>query len=197
MRGRPRERGVPLILCGHVDTMIRKAGVEFPLPEQKVVRFHIELARCGIVGLIPSMRVEHCPAMIAADPPNDVANSPAAERASLSLEETLRVMDVARQLRQSRETVTAELNLDETKAALRERLKSTAAITGESATEAEIAVAVELYFNNLHSYRDPPPSWSKWLALCYVRRHAIAARGSLAIIGVALIWGAARWWRWI
>jgi hypothetical protein len=109
----------------------------------------------------------------------------------LSLQEMLRVMDVARTLRKERETVAREFNRDETRLVLRERMLKTTAITGEKLTEAEVDAALELYFDNLHTFTPPPPGLSTFLAHAWVRRR---------ILGWTLAWLAAlgllAWWLW-
>ena len=89
---------------------------------------------------------------------------------SLSLPEMLRVMDMARALRDERSVVERELNAEETRRLLREQLLESARLTGETVTSAEVDAAIEQYFNSLHTYRDPPFSFSLLLAHLYVRR---------------------------
>ncbi len=88
----------------------------------------------------------------------------------LPLGEMLRIMDVARALRQEREIAREQFNREEARALLRERLQASTGITGSQVTAAEIEAAIELYFNNLHTYRDPPWGVQVFLAHLYVRR---------------------------
>jgi len=88
----------------------------------------------------------------------------------LPLAEMLRIMDVARTLRQEREIAQEQFNREEARALLRQRLKASTEITGSQVTEAEIDAAIESYFNNLHTYRDPPWGVQVFLAHLYVRR---------------------------
>jgi hypothetical protein len=88
----------------------------------------------------------------------------------LPLAEMLRIMDVARTLRQEREIAEEQFNREEARALLRQRLKASTEITGSQVTEAEIDAAIESYFNNLHTYRDPPWGVQVFLAHLYVRR---------------------------
>ena len=89
---------------------------------------------------------------------------------NLPLGEMLRIMDVARTLRQEREIANEQFNREEARALLRKRLKASTEITGSEVTEAEIDAAIESYFNNLHTYRDPPWGLGVFLAHLYVRR---------------------------
>lgn len=89
---------------------------------------------------------------------------------NLPLGEMLRIMDVARTLRQERDLANEQFNREEARALLRKRLKASTEITGSEVTEAEIDAAIESYFNNLHTYRDPPWGLQVFLAHVYVRR---------------------------
>jgi len=88
----------------------------------------------------------------------------------ISLDEMLRVMDVATELRKQRETVEKEFAVDETKQMLRERLLAATSITGERISEVEVDTAITQYFDTLYTYREPPASFNKTLAHLYVGR---------------------------
>lgn len=94
-------------------------------------------------------------------------------REQLSLNEMLRVMDVATELRKQRETVEKEFAVDETKQMLRERLLAATNITGERVSEIEVDTAITQYFNTLYTYREPLASLNLRLAQAYVRRGQI------------------------
>jgi hypothetical protein len=107
----------------------------------------------------------------------------------LSLEEMTRIMDVAATLRKERAIVDQQLNIDEMKARLRERLMEAAKVSGDPVTEAEIAVAVEQYYERLHEFQEPPASFAKFLAHVWVSRGPILkVVGALAAVFV-VIWG--------
>ena len=105
-------------------------------------------------------------------------------------------MDVASTLRKEREMVTRELNLPETKEQLRQRLLAAADVTGECVSVGEVDAAIELYFDNLHTFREPSPGIQLTLARCYVRRGSftvwLLAGLLLASVAAAalMIWGA-------
>lgn len=109
----------------------------------------------------------------------------------LSLQEMLRVMDVARTLRKERETVAKEFSRAETRAVLRERMLQTTAITGEELTEAEVDSALDLYFDNLHTFRPPQSGLSTTLAHAWIRRRPIGC----LVLCLALL-GLLAWWLW-
>lgn len=88
----------------------------------------------------------------------------------ITLDEMLRVMDVATELRKQRETVEKEFAVDETRQMLRERLLAATSITGERVSEVEVDTAIAQYFDTLYTYRDPPRSLNVTLAHLYVRR---------------------------
>ena len=88
----------------------------------------------------------------------------------ITLDEMLRVMDVATELRKQRETLEKEFAIDETRQMLRERLLAATNITGERVSETEVDTAITQYFDTLYTYREPPASFNKTLAHLYVRR---------------------------
>ena len=88
----------------------------------------------------------------------------------LSLTEMSRIMDVAVALRRERSLAERGLNRDETRRMLREKPREVAQVTGGSVTEAEIDAAISHYYDRLHAFEEPPPSWRTWLAHLYIRR---------------------------
>ena len=114
---------------------------------------------------------------------------PPKKTSSLSLSEMMRIMDVATEMRNQRETVEKEFAVDETKRLLREKLLQTTAITGERVTEAEVDAAIEAYFSTLYTYHEPKGSPSLMLAHLYVRRGHLAIVALLAM--TLLVTG---WW---
>jgi hypothetical protein len=112
---------------------------------------------------------------------------PAGER--LSLEEMSRIMDVAATLRKERAIVDQQLNIDEIKARLRERLLEAAQVSGDPVTENEVAAAVEQYYDRLHEFHEPPVSFATFLAHVWVRRGPILKSLAAALTALAVIWG--------
>ena len=94
---------------------------------------------------------------------------------NLSLEETLRVMDVAREIRQQRETAEEMFRRDDIRRNLRDKLMRTARMAGDTVTEAELDAAIDQYMDSVHTYSDPEPSFKSFLAHCWVRRGQILA----------------------
>ncbi len=127
-----------------------------------------------------------------ASPPSPSATPPVAPKGAsgadnLSLAEMLRVMDMARSLRDERAAVEREFNADETRALLREKLLASTKVSGDTITSAEVDAAIELYFNNLHTYRDPPLRFEVILAHLYVRRWLLLWSGiGLVVLGTVL-----------
>ncbi len=107
----------------------------------------------------------------------------------MSLDQIMRIVDVATTLRKEREFVEQQLNADETKSQLRRRLLEVAEVTGEQVTSEEVDAAIELYYSRLHSFQEPAGGFSITLAKLYVRRVAIL----LVLVGFALaaisVWG--------
>ena len=107
----------------------------------------------------------------------------------LSLEETLRVMDVAREMRDHRQTAEQMFRRDDLRIGLRDKLIRQARLSGEDVTEAEIDAAIDQYLETLHVYQDPPAGFGKWMAHAWVYRARIFL-GSVAAAAVA----AGTWW---
>jgi hypothetical protein len=107
----------------------------------------------------------------------------------LSLPELIRIMDVATELRQEQEVVEEQLNLDQIKVRLRERLLEAARVAGDPVTAEQIDTAIEDYYDKLYSFEEPKWSLQVLLAKLYVHRITIVkwAIGIGALIGLA--WG--------
>ncbi len=120
-------------------------------------------------------------------------SSEAAEAApdQLSIEQTLRIMDVATTLRKEQAVVHQQLNIEETKAMLRQRLLDAAKVTGEPLTEEQVNIAIEHYYDKLHVFEEPEWSFELAMAHLYVMRNKILTWA--AVLGAA---GAAYAWFW-
>ena len=113
-------------------------------------------------------------------------NSEGTAGESLSLAETMRIMDVAGALRQQRERAEQEFAVDEVRLHLRRQLLETARVTGDCVTEHEVDAAIEHYFENLHTFHEPPGSVSVFFARLYIRRWALFLIAS-AVVAVGLL----------
>ena len=109
----------------------------------------------------------------------------------LSLAETLRIMDIAVEVRRQREIAQQELQHDELRQQLRERLLNTAALTGEEISPALIDVALDHYYENLHAFREPVGTFRWWLAHLYIRRGPIGL--AVLLVGITLVVA----WLWL
>jgi hypothetical protein len=118
-------------------------------------------------------------------PPVESVSADAAQATpqQLSIGQTLRIMDVATLLRKEQALAQQQLNIEETKAMLRERLLSAAKVTGEPLTSEQVDIAIEHYYDKLHVFE--APKWSLELASA----HVYVMRGT--IIKWALALGAA------
>ncbi len=92
---------------------------------------------------------------------------------NLTLEETIRVMDVAREMRDKRETAEEMFRQDDIRAGLREKLMKAARISGDKVTEAEIDVAIDQYLATVHAYQEPEFGMKSFMAHCWVWRDRI------------------------
>ena len=104
----------------------------------------------------------------------------------MTIAETLRVMDVAREMREQRETAEEMFRHDEVRVRLREKLMRTAALSGDRVTEAEIDAAIDQYLAGRHVYQGPPKGFQTFLAHCWISRYRIAA--AAVAIGIAWSW---------
>ncbi len=92
---------------------------------------------------------------------------------NLTLQETLRVMDVAREMRDQRERAEEMFRRDDMRAALREKLMRTARMSGDNVTEAEIDAAISQYMDTLHVYEDPESGFKNFMAHVWIWRNRI------------------------
>lgn len=106
-----------------------------------------------------------------------------------TLAEMTRIMDVAGTLRREQALVEQQLNLDELKAELRQRLLAAAQVSGDAVTPEQVDAAVEHYYDRLHTYQEPPLSVETALAHIYVRRGAITKWAIAIGVVVATFWG--------
>ncbi len=107
---------------------------------------------------------------------------------NLSLQETLRVMDVAREMRERRETAEEMFRRDDLRAGLRAKLLRTARLSGDTVTEAEIDAAIRQYMDTLHVYHDPEPGMSRFMAHCWIWRNRIMTGAAVAATLVGSVW---------
>ncbi len=107
---------------------------------------------------------------------------------NLSLQETLRVMDVAREMRDRRETAEEMFRRDDLRAGLREKLLRTAKLSGDSVTEAEIDAAIRQYMDTLYVFHEPEPGFERFMAHCWIWRNRIMAGATAAAGVVAAYW---------
>ena len=103
---------------------------------------------------------------------------------NLTLEETLRVMDVAREMREQRETAEEMFRRDDIRRNLRDKLVRTARLSGDNVTEAEIDAAIQQYMDNLHTYEDPKAGLNNFIAHCWIWRDRILM-GATALAAAA------------
>ncbi|WP_153557243.1 DUF6384 family protein [Roseimaritima sediminicola] len=113
------------------------------------------------------------------------STAPALPGEEMTLNEMLRVMDVAREMGRDRATAEKMFARRGVRAELREKLVRTARLSGDQVTEAEIEAAIDQYFQNLHVYRDPPASWSRVAAYAWIWRTRLAIA---AVGGTAALW---------
>jgi hypothetical protein len=112
-------------------------------------------------------------------PLQSTALNTAAPGLEFSLDEMAEVLDVARALAQEKEFVEQQFRQSELRETLKQRLLAGALSAGRNLTPAEIDHALDLYLTNLHTFREPPWSWSLMLAHLYIRRWAIG----LSLVG--------------
>ena len=101
----------------------------------------------------------------------------------LSLAETLRVMDVAREMRDNRVVAEEMFRREDLRAGLRQKLMRQAALGGDNVTEAEIDAAIDLYFERQHVFENSASGMSNFMAHVWIWRGRIVA--TLAAVGAA------------
>jgi hypothetical protein len=101
--------------------------------------------------------------------------------------EMLRIMDVATTLRLDRELVEEQLNFEDLKARLKERMLAASKVTGESVTPEEVDAAIDRYYANLYTFHEPKMSFAVAMAHAWVRRGPILGWGFVLTLA-ALVW---------
>ncbi len=115
--------------------------------------------------------------------PAKVARDVRLPGSDLTLTETLRVMDVAREMREQRETAEEVFRRDGARSRLRQKLIRTARMSGDRVTDAEIDAAIDQYMSTVHAYADPEPGLRSFLAHCWVwRTRIVAALSATALV---------------
>lgn len=145
-------------------------------------------------GVLPVSFRQSCSPLRLARPPRRGPPMSESESPSLSLEETLRIMDVAAALRDQRKRAQRELGLGEVKQQLQDQLLQTARLTGEPLTAEDIEAAIQLYFDNLHAFHEPQPGLSTLAAHIYIRRTWILLLAVFVTITTGVIWLFTRGW---
>ncbi len=106
----------------------------------------------------------------------------------LSLNEMLRVMDVAREIGRDRATAERMFQQTDIRVQLREKLLRSAEVSGDRVTAAEIDAAIDQYFQDLHTYRDPATSWATLWAYAWIWRRRIAAAMAVIVFAIGSLW---------
>jgi hypothetical protein len=106
----------------------------------------------------------------------------------VGLNDYLRILDVASALRKEGELVDQQLNLEDQKLQLKNHLLKTAESTGEKLSQEQIDAAINTYFEDLYSFKEPERDFKYKLAELYVDRVKIAKTvgiPSLAVLTTA------------
>jgi hypothetical protein len=118
-------------------------------------------------------------------PPIVERSAESAADSGLSLEQMSRIMDVAVELRKERTLAERELDRDESRRILHQKLREAAAVSGGTLSDAEIEAAINHYYDRLHAFEEPASSWQTFLAHVYIRRTQVAV--ALTAIGAAIL----------
>ncbi len=97
-------------------------------------------------------------------------------------------MDVAREMRDRRETAEEMFRREDLRGQLREKIMRTARLAGDKVSEAEVDAAIGQYFETLHTYRDPEPGIRSMIA------HAWVWRGRIMMAAAAFATIAGSFW---
>ena len=105
-----------------------------------------------------------------------------------NVKSVLRIMDVASELRKKREQAEGELNVDDAKAEIREKILATAEITGEQLTPQEIDAAIDSFYGGLYRFEKPERNLQYRLAQLYIARSTLFRRILLPLMLVLAVW---------
>ena len=100
----------------------------------------------------------------------------------------IRDRDVAREMREQRETAEEMFRRDDIRAKLRDKLMRTARLSGDNVTEAEIDAAIGQYMENLHTYEDPKSGFKNFVAHCWVWRDRILMGAAGLAVATGGLW---------
>ena len=115
--------------------------------------------------------------------------TPLPAQADLSIAELARILDVAAEVRRDRDRLEVAFRRNESREALRERLRAIGSQTGAALGDEQLDAAITWYYDNLHRYRRPKPSLSLFVAHLYVRRWLV-----LGIVLPLILSGGVLWW---
>ena len=115
-------------------------------------------------------------------------DAPTAAGPEPDLGSLLKILGAAADLRRDREAVDHQLNLDEVKAGLRERLLAAAEAAGDPVRPAEVDAAIDQYYARLFDFHEPPLGPSLVMAHLYVRRRGLAIGLAVGLMGFLLAW---------
>ncbi|MEM9828128.1 MAG: DUF6384 family protein [Planctomycetota bacterium] len=107
---------------------------------------------------------------------------------NLSLEETLRVMDVAREMRDQRQSAEEMFRRDDLRAGLRDKLVRQARLSGDPVTDAEIDAAISRYLERLHVYKEPAAGFKRVLAHAWVQRGKLLLASAAVMVAAGGLW---------
>lgn len=106
----------------------------------------------------------------------------------LNLDDFLRMSDVASQIRQFQEEVGKQLDIDQAKAVLREKLLKSAKEKKEELTPEQVGTAIDNFYSDKYSFKEPFKNFETTFANLYIARKKIAVvAGTLTAI-TALSW---------
>ncbi len=121
-------------------------------------------------------------------PPPHVSRDISHPLQDLTLQETLRVMDVAREMRENRESAEEMFRRNDLRSALREKLVRTARMSGDHVTEAEIDAAIGQYMDRLHTFEGPQAGMSNVMAHLWIWRGRVAVGLAAAATLAGTFW---------
>ena len=98
------------------------------------------------------------------------------------------MMDVAREMRDRRESAEEMFRRDDLRGGLRDKLLRQARMSGETVTEAEIDAAITQYMETLHVYHDPPAGLKSVFAHAWIYRAQIILASAASAIAAGGLW---------
>jgi hypothetical protein len=110
----------------------------------------------------------------------------------IDFQDLLRIDDIYSILDDADKEVQKQLNMDQTRADIKQRLIAAAKERGDNVNEALIEKSIDFFFQGLYTFKEPVRDLGFGLANAYIERVKIAKAVGYPLLGAAVIFGAAK-----